>query len=265
MAPKSSDAWRRAAEEIPLEERPALHLVPSLDVFTSVENVLQLKRFVYTWARIRPRWLLKVGEELQPPDFSTRRAWRTFMRGSFDPTPAKPESEAGKSRLRFSAYLALPEPPSFDISKTSLGLGAPGPLDRTVSAEVVATVLRQVNQLNFFHDVFEVELKRTWDLPPVILERLEPITGSSTYFAHPDLMDLKTIDRRANWLLAFRGVLSFWPSTASKPLNFDLVPRKTERGFNVSDVVALELALARFYCHTAEEILGRRPTIPLYK
>ena len=142
--------WRRAAEEIPPEERPAFHLVPSLDVFASVENVLQLKQFVYMWVRIRPRWLLKVGEELQPPDFSTRRAWWMFMRGSFNPTPAKPESEAGKSQLCFSAYLALPEPPLFDISKTSLRLGAPGPLDRTVSAEVVATVLHQVNQLNFF-------------------------------------------------------------------------------------------------------------------
>lgn len=116
------------------------------------------------------------------------------MRESFDPAPAKLESKAGKSRLCFLAYLTLLEPPMFNINKTSLGPGPPRPLDTTVSAEVVATVLCQVNQVNFFHDIFEVKLKRTWDLPSFILERLEPITGSSTYFAHPDLIDVKTIN-----------------------------------------------------------------------
>jgi len=241
-------------------------LVPSLDIFTGVDNVLQLKRFVYAWVKIRSRWLQRVGEEFQAPDFSTRRAWRTFMRGSFDPAPINPESEAGKSRLRFTAYLGLPEPPTYDISSTSLGSDPQRHLDYTVDRRTVEAILRQVNQLNFFYDVFEVELKRTWDLPSTILERLQPITrGRQNYFSDPNPMVLTKLEERASWLLAFRDVLTPWPSSFARPPSFDLVLRQTDRGLNVQDIVALELALARFYCHAAEEILGRRPTIPLYK
>jgi len=241
-------------------------LVPALDIFTSVDNVTQLKRFVYTWVKIRSRWLRKVSEESQAPDFSTRRAWRTFMRGSFDPAPINPESEAGKSRLRFTAYLGLPEPPTYDINSTTFGSNPPSHLDRTVDSRTVQAVLREVNQLNFFHDVFEVELKRTWDLPSAILERLRPITkGRQNYFAEPNPMALTKLEERASWLLAFREVLTSWPCSVQKPSTFDLALRNTKRGLNVQDVIALELALARFYCHAAAEILGRRPTIPLYR
>ena len=208
----------------------------------------------------------KVSEEFQAPDFSTRRAWRTFMRGSFDPAPINPESEAGKSRLRFTAYLGLTEPPTYDINGTSLGLNPPNHLDRTIDPRTVEAILRQVNQVNFFYDVFEVELKRTWDLPSTILDRLQPIThGRRNYFVDPNPMVLTKLEERLSWLLAFRDVLSPWPSSFPKPANFALVPRQTDRGPNVQDVIALELTLAKFYCHTAEEILLRRPTIPLYK
>lgn len=266
VTPRPTEAWRTADGEIPPEERPSLHLVPSLDIFTGVDNVLQLKRFVYAWVKIRSRWLQKVSEELQAPDFSTRRAWRTFMRGSFDPAPINPESEAGKSRLRFTAYLGLPEPPTHDINSTSLGSNPRSHLDRTVDLHTVEATLREVNQINFFYDVFEVELKRTWDLPSTILERLQPITrGLQNYFAEPNPVVLAKLEERASWLLAFRDVLTTWPSSSPKPHNFALDLRQTDRGFNVQDVIALELALARFYCNVADEILGRRPTIPLYK
>lgn len=264
--PQPTEAWRTADGEIPPEERPSLHLVPALDIFTKVDSVLQLKRFVYTWVKIRNRWLQKVSEELQAPDFSTRRAWRTFMRGSFDPEPINPESEAGKSRLRFTAYMGLPEPPTHDIASTSLGSKPPSHLDRTVDRHTVEEILRQVNQVNFFYDVFEVELKRTWDLPSTILERLQPITHNrQNYFANPNPLVLTKLEERASWLLAFRDVITPWPCTIPKSSNFALVPRQTDRGLNVQDIIALELALARFYCYAAEEILGRRPTIPLYK
>ena len=266
MVPNPTEGWRTADREVPPEESPSTHLVPSMDIFTGVDSALQLKRFVYTWEKINDRWLRKVSEELQPPDFANRRAWRTFMRGSFDPAPINPESEAGKSRLRFTEYLGIPEPPTFDINHTSLGSKPPTHLSRTVDAQVVGATLRQVNQLNFFHDVYEVELKRTWDLPSTILDRLQPITGCwKNYFGEPRPMNVVKLEERASWLLAFRQVLTQWPSTKPKPTGFDIALRRTDRGVSVQDVMALELALARFYCQTAEEILGRRPTIPLYK
>ena len=188
------------------------------------------------------------------------------MRGSFDPAPINRETESGNSRLRFTAYLGLPEPPSFDVKRTCFGRSPLVELDLTVDGTAVGTTLREVNQLNFYHDVFEVELKRTWDLPSTILERLRPITGGrQNYFGDPSPMDLTKLEDRASWLLAFREIITPWPSSDAKPPNFDLEVRQTERGPNVQDVMALELALARFYCHTVEEVLGRRPTIPLYK
>lgn len=267
MVPKPTEGWKTADREIPPEEKPSLHLIPSLDIFTGVDSVLQLKRFVYTWEMIKTAWFRKVSEELQPPGFSTRRAWRTFMRGSFDPAPINPQSEAGKSRLRFAAYLGLPEPPKFDINSTRLQDNVPDALDKTVSTSLIRTALRQVNDINFLYDVFEVELKRTWDLPSVILERLQDIAcGSKNCFANPNpAASPWTVEERANWIFALRNLITCWPSSTPKPPYFDLVPRKTGTRFDVRDVFALELAVARFYCCAAEQILGRRPTIPLYK
>ena len=267
VIPRPTECWRSADSEILPEEKPCLHLVPPLDVFTKVEDLLQLKRFVFVWRKVSAAWFRRVSEELQPPDFSTRRAWRTFMRGSFDLSPLRPESEAGKSRLRFAGYLDLPEPPKFNIDQTFFNCDPPKPLDKTVDVQVIKSVLFKVAQVNFFHDVYEVELKRTWDLPSVVLERLQPITGSSNYFLDPAPVTFSTIEDRVKWLLAFRDVVSPWPSSFQKSKDFDIVPRRSsdKAALKVQDVTALELALARFYCHTAQEILGQRPTIPLYK
>ena len=91
------------------------------------------------------------------------------MRRSFDLSPLRPESEARKSRLRFAGYLNLPEPPKFNIDQTFFNCNPPKPLDKTVDVQVIKSMLFKVAQVNFFHDIYEVELKRTWDLPSVVL------------------------------------------------------------------------------------------------
>ena len=188
------------------------------------------------------------------------------MRGSFDPQPIKPDSEAGRSRLRFADYLELPEPPTFDIMNTSLYRGAPHHLDRTIDENTIRTTLQEINDLNFLHDVYEVELRRTWDLPSVIVDRLLPITGENREpFTIPSVLPRSTISARLKWIIGLRSIISQWPTSLPKPANFDMKPRVTSSGPNVQDVFALELAVARFYCRTAEEVLGRKATIPLYK
>ena len=265
-SPKPTAAWESVDRDLEPEPKPSLRLAPALDVFTSVENVLQLKRFVYTWLKVKPKWLAKVSEELQPPEFATRRAWRTFMRGSFDPQPIKAESEAGRSRLRFTDYLGLPEAPKFDIASTRLGLAPPRALDLTVDKAAIKMALHEINDLNFLHDVYEVELRRTWDLPSVIVSRLRPIAGDNeNFFANPCVIFRGSLTERLRWIVALREIIKDWPTSLQKPPNFNLEPRMTARGSNVEDIFALELAVARFYCHVAEEILGRKATIPRYR
>jgi hypothetical protein len=253
-------------KELEPEQKPSLHLAPALDVFTGVENILQLKRFVYVWLKIKSRWLLKVSEELQPPEFATRRAWRTFMRGSFDPQPIKPDSEAGRSRLRFADYLGLPEPPKFNILNTRLGLGSPRHLEHTVDRDIIKRALQEISDINFLHDVYEVELRRTWDLPSVIMSRLALITsGNQFFFMRPSVLSRFSVSARLEWITGLREIISQWPTSLPKPTNFDLKPRTTSKGSNVEDLFALELAVARFYCLTAEDVIGRKATVPLYK
>jgi len=263
---KPSSAWETVGEELEPEPKPSLRLAPPLDVFTGVDNVLQLKRFVYVWLKIKGRWLAKVGEELQPPEFANRRAWRTFMRGSFDPTPIKPESEAGKSRLRFTDYLGLSEPPKYDINNTRLNLNPLRPLDKTVDDFTVRNALHELNEINFLHDIYEVELRRTWDLPSVIVDRLRHVAGDDgAPFANLKPFSRRSVPERLRWIVALRDIVKEWPTSLPKPREFDLEPRTTARGPRVEDLLALELAVARRYLHVTGEILDRRPTIPLYR
>lgn len=264
--PKPSSAWETVDGELESESKPCLRLVPAPDVFTGVDSVLQLKRFVYTWLKVRDRWLVKVSAELRPPEFANRRAWRTFMRGSFDPAPIKPESEAGKSRLRFADYLGLPEPPKFDIESTNFGLNPLRPLEQTVNGSMVRNALHEINEINFLHDVYEVELRRTWDLPSVIVSRLQHIAGGNkNFFENPSPISRRSGPERFRWILALKDIVNEWPTSLPKPHDFDLEPRMTDKGPRVDDLLVLELAVARYYCHVAEEILGRRPTIPFYR
>jgi hypothetical protein len=266
VTPKASGAWETVDRELESELKPSLRLVPALDMFTGVDNVLQLKRFVYAWLKVKDRWLLRVSGELQPPEFANRRAWRTFMRGSFDLAPIKPESEAGKSRLRFADYLGLPATPRFNINSTRFGLNPSHPLDRTVEKTMIRNALHEINDINFLHDVYEVELRRTWDLPSVIVERLQHVAGDNqNFFANPTPLPRSPVSQRLKWVLALKEIVKEWPSSLPKPRDFDLVPRTTAKGPKVEDVLLLELAVARCYCRVAEEILGRRPTIPLYR
>ena len=264
--PKPSGTWETVDGELGLEPKSSLRLAPTLDVFTNVDSALQLKRFIYVWLKVKDRWLLKVGEELQPPEFANRRAWRTFMRGSFDLAPIKPESEAGKSRLRFADYLGLSEPLKFDIDNTRFGLGPPGHLDKTVDKTVIRNALHEINEINFLHDIYEVELRRTWDLPSAIINRLERIAGDNKNpFADPSPLSRRTTVERLRWITALRDIVQDWPTSSPKPRGFDLEPRATASGPRVDDLLTLELAVGRYYSHVAEGILGRRPTIPLYR
>jgi hypothetical protein len=264
--PRPTSAWETVDRELEPESTPCLRLAPALDVFTGVDTVLQLKRFVYVWLKVRARWLLKVSEELQPPEFANRRAWRTFMRGSFDPAPINAQSEAGKSRLRFADYLGLSPPPKFDINNTRFGLNPAHPLDRTVDECVIRNALHEINHINFLHDVYDVELRRTWDLPSVVVDRLQHIAGSNKdCFANPTPLSLRSGSERLRWIVALREIVKEWPTSLPKPHNFELEPRETPNGPRVEDLLGLELAVGRYYGHVAEEILGRRPTIPLYR
>lgn len=264
--PKPSSTWEALNRRSEPESRPSLRLVPALDVFTGAENVLQLKRLVYAWVKVKNRWLMKVSKELQPPEFANRRAWRVFMEGSFDPSPINPESEGGESRLRFAGYLGLPEPVQFNTNSTRVGPNPPQALENTVSDAMVWKVLHEVNEINFLHDVYEVELRRTWELPPVILSRLRHIAGGNKNpFEKPSLIPRRTAVERLRWIVALRDIVREWPSSIPKPKNFDLKPRMSAAGPRVEDVLALELAVANQYYYVAREILGRKPTIPLYK
>ncbi|KAF9642469.1 hypothetical protein BDM02DRAFT_3133072 [Thelephora ganbajun] len=264
--PKPSGAWETVDRELEPESKPSLHLVPALDVFTGVDNVLQLKCFIYVWLKVKNRWLLRVSKELQPPEFANRRAWRTFMRGSFDPSPIRPESEAGKSRLHFTDYLGLSEPLTFDINSTKLGLAPLHPLKKTVEGSSVRNALHEINEINFLYDVYEVELRRTWDLPSIIVDRLRHIAGNNRNpFENPTPISRRSISERLGWIVALKDVVKEWLTSFPKPRDFDLEPRRTPAGPKVEDVLALELAVAKYYAHVAREILGRRPTIPLYR
>lgn len=264
--PRPSSTWEALDRKLEPEPRPSLRLVPALEVFTGVENVLQLKRFVYAWLKVKNRWLIKVSKELQPPEFANRGAWRTFMQESFDPSPIKPGSEAGKSRLRFADYLGLPEPVQFNINSTRVGRNPPQALENTVSDAMVWKVLHEVNEINFLHDVYEVELRRTWELSPVIVGRLRHITGGNeSPFEKPPLVPRRTAVERLKWIVALRDIVKEWPSSLPRPKKFDLEPRMSAAGPRVEDLLALELAVANQYYYVAREVLGRKPTIPLYK
>lgn len=266
VTPKPSSAWEAADGELESESTPSLRLAPTLDVFTNVENALQLKRFVYVWLKVQDKWLSKVSEELQPPEFAGRRVWRTFMRGSFDPAPIKPDSEAGRSRLRFADYLGLSEPLKFNIKSTRFNLDPPRPLDETVGKHMVRDALHTINEINFLHDVYEVELRRTWDLPSTIVNRLRDIAGDNgDFFKDPSPISRRSTYERLRWIVALRVIVKEWPASFPKPRDFDREPRVTTKGPKVEDLFALELAVAKYYLHAAEEILGRRPTIPLYR
>jgi hypothetical protein len=188
------------------------------------------------------------------------------MQGSFDPQPIKPESEAGKSQLRFVDYLGLPEPPNFDITNTRLGLSPPRHLEHTVDSDIIKKTLQEINNINFIHDIYDVELQRTWDLPSVIMSRLGPITGGNQdFFARPSVLPRSSVSLHLEWITGLREIISQWPASLPKPTNFDLKPRTTSKGPNVEDLFALELAVARFYCRTVEDIIGRKATMALYR
>jgi hypothetical protein len=228
VTPKASSGWECVDKELEPEQKPSLRLVPALDVFTGVENILQLKRFVYIWLKIKGRWLLKVSEELQPPEFATHRAWRTFMRGSFDPQPIKPESKAGRGRLQFADYLRLPEPPKFDIVNTRLGLGPSHHLEHTVDRNIIKTALQEISDLNFLHDVYEVERWCTWDLPSTVVSRLGPIAGGNqNFFARPSVIPCSSVSTRLEWITGLREIINQWLTSLPKPANLDLKLRTT--------------------------------------
>ena len=268
VTPKPSTAWEAADGELgPSESKASIRLAPPLDVFTGVDSVLQLKRFVYVWLKVKSRWLRRVSKELQPPEFANRRAWRTFMRGTFDTSTIKPESEAGRSRLRFADYLGLLEPLKFDINSTRIGSNPARHLDKTINASLIQTALHDINDINFLHDIYEVELRRTWDLPSVIAGRLSRIAGDNENpFESPSMISRSSVSERLKWIVALREIIKEWPSSFQKPQSFYLEPRETATvGPRVDDLLALEFAVAKYYAHAAEEVLGRRPTIPLYR
>ena len=196
----------------------------------------------------------------RPPEFATRKAWKSFTVGVFSGSTIQPHNETSVARIRFAEYLcfkkviSLPRE-NFTFTKDE----APGTIDEKVTVEMVRDTVRELADLNFFFDMFEVEYYRTYDSPTEITERMRPATLPLS-LTYPQKIPRAELTDRAAWLVRVRDFIRPWHGKKTRDFDIKLSDNPTN-----DEVTALERAVAHVYCWNVTHILRRRPSLPRYE
>jgi len=233
--------------------------VPLIDVITGVASERKAKEFVAVWRIIRLPWLYHVFMEGRPPHFATRRAWKSFVAGTFSTSEIQPTNETSLARINFAEFLGLTKVLSIKRESYSfLKEEIPGPVDNMITIHMIREAVCELADLNFLYDMFEIEYRRTCDPLEQICARMSPIAGSSNLTVPVPVPRSRLPDRVA-WLIAVRNFMLPWPGT--KPTAFHTkIPDHPTLG----DIVSLESAVAEVYCSNVTLVLRRRPVLPRY-
>jgi len=234
--------------------------LPPIDLITGVANEQKAKEFVAVWRVVKHTWLWELNFHMAPPLFATRRAWKSFATGSFSTSEVQPNNEVSLARINFAEFLGFSKVLSLKRQDYAfLKEEVPGPVDKVVSLKMVRETVQELNDLNFFLDMFEVEYLRTYDPPRDIDERMRPVLqpGSLT---HPLPIPRSNLADRAAWLVAARNFMQGWQGTSTSPAFKTNLPTPS----TLAEVVQFESAIATVYCYNVTYVLRRRPSLPRY-
>ena len=263
--PEPTKAWVEAAAvyaKISLEgAQHQPRFVPQVDLITGVSSGYKAKEFVAVWKLIRHRWLYEVFMNRKPPEFATRKAWKSFAVSAFSqPEIINPNNETSIARVRFTEFMHFPKIISLPRESFTFSKGdVPGTIDEKVSTEMVRDTVRELVDLNFFFDMFEVEYYRTYDPPVEIVERMRPVMSPFS-LTYPQHIPRSTLAERAAWLGRVRNFITPWQGKKPKYFSIKLSDIPTD-----GEVAVLEAAVADVYCSNVTYVLRRRPVLPRYK
>lgn len=261
IEPQPSKAWVDAAREyatVPLggdQNQP--RFVPLIDVITGVASERKAKEFVAVWRIVRLPWLYGVFMARRPPDFATRRGWKSFAAGSFSTSEIQPNNETSIVRIEFAEFLGFRKVLALNRDRYAfLKEEAYGRVEEKITIDMVREAVCEIADLNFFYDIFEIEYKRTYDPPDDICKRMVGIMGNGNLL-HPVRVPRSNLSDRAAWLTAVRDFMLPWEGT--KPSDFHVTPPEhpTPKG-----LACFEFAVAKVYCSNVTYILRRRPVLP---
>ena len=264
LEPQPAKIWAEVAAiyaSVPLEgSQHQPRFVPPIDLITGVSTERKAKEFVAVWRLVRFKWLHEVFVTRKPPEFATRKAWKSFTSGVFSKAKIQPHNETSVARIRFAEFLHFKRIISLPRENFTFVKGEePGTIDEKVSTEMVRDAVRELADLNFFFDMFEVEYHRTYDPPMEIKERMWPVT-SPLSLTYPQPIPRSTLADRAAWLARVRDFIRPW--NGHKSVDFDL---ELSNNPSNNEVAALERAVACIYCSNVTYILRRRPSLPQYE
>lgn len=263
IEPQPIKAWADAAAQfvkVPLDgDQHQPRFVPPIDLITGVATEQKAKEFVAVWRVIKHTWLWELNFRVSPPPFASRRAWKSFAAGSFSTSEVQPTNQTSIARINFAEFLGFSKVLSLDReSYAFLKEEVPGPVDKAISLEMVREAVCELNNLNFFLDMFEIEYLRTYD-PPADIERRMQLILRPGSLSNPLPISHSNLAERAAWLVATRNFMQDWQGP--KPPAFNVsIPSPV----HPNEIVEFESAIANLYCHNVTYILRRRPNLPKY-
>ena len=262
LEPEPTRAWSDAAKAFAGVElagdQHQPRFVPLTDLITGVATENKAKEFVAVWRIVRLSWLWRVFMTREPPAFASRKAWKSFANASFSAADIRPDNETSRFRVSFAEFLGFKGVLSIERETYSfLKEETRGPVHEKITTDMVREAVRELADLNFYFDMFEVEYRRTYDTPYDIDQRMRRVMSSS--FTNPIPVPRSDPGDRAAWLVAVRDFMRPWGG--KKPLAFDVNPPDVP---TLEDVIPFESAIAHVYCMNVTSVLRRRPVLPRY-
>ena len=230
-------------------------------MITGVASVRKAKEFVAVWRLVRIYWLREVFMSRRPPEFATRRAWKSFAAGTFSGPISRMTNEASIARVRFAEFLCFRQVVSLPREEFTFLQGeVPGTIDEKVTTKMVRDTVLELTDLNFFFDMFEVEYLRTYDSPVEITDRMRPVLSPFSLAVPTAKIARSQLTDRAAWLARVRDFIRPWDGKRSNDFELKLSANPT-----IDEVTALEKAVAHLYCSNVTYVLRRRPVLPRYE
>jgi len=95
--------------------------------------------------------------------------------GVFSDSVMQAKNKATIARIHFTEFLSLRKIVSLPREDFTFVKGeVPGSIDEKVTTDMVRDTVRELTDLNYFFDMFEIEYLCTYDSPMEIIDRMRP-------------------------------------------------------------------------------------------
>lgn len=272
--PIQPSPWKEALQDTEPEDYRSF--LPDPRMFSAVQTLSRLQKYVAAWLTVRETWIRKVETLTEPPGCCQTKRLKHFFMGYFrssDDGDLDNPTNVATDRRAVQEFLGLDAIKMIDPANYSgewRGEPLSGPIPNCITFTIIREVVWELSELGFQKDLHLLEDRFSakdyvgyaktragrcfpggWKWPRGAIDRTNMGLSSPSW------------QNRAQWTLELARILVAWPKPPPPLPCITFEDITTAIPSSGQSMMAIERKVALVYCFHMERALRRAPIVPV--